>query len=52
MIPLELKNINSLQKCETEIRKWAPENFSCYLCWRYVQNLGFVELIYTFNLFM
>ena len=45
MIPLEIKNINSLQKCKTEIRKWAPENCSCYICWPYIQNLGFVELV-------
>ena len=32
MIPLEIKNINSLQKFKTEIRKWALENCSCYLC--------------------
>ena len=32
IIPLEIKNINSLQKFKTEIRKWAPENCSCYLC--------------------
>ena len=32
MIPSEIKNINSLQKLKTEIRKWAPENCSCYLC--------------------
>ena len=25
MIPLEIKNINSLQKFKIEIRKWAPE---------------------------
>ena len=30
MIFLEIKNINSLQKFKTEIRKWAPENCSCY----------------------
>ena len=45
MIPLEIKNINSLQKCKTEIRKWAPENCSCYICWPYIQDLGFVELV-------
>ena len=27
MMPLEIKNINSLQKFKTEIRKWAPENY-------------------------
>ena len=43
MIPLEIKNINSLQKFKTEIRKWAPENCSCYLCRPYLLNLGFVE---------
>ena len=45
MIPLEIKNINSLQKFKTEIRKWALENCSCYLCRSYIQNLGFVELV-------
>ena len=45
MIPIEIKNINSVQKLKTEIRKWAPENCSCYLCQPYVQNLGFVELV-------
>ena len=45
MIPLEIKNINSLQKFKTEIRKWAPENCSCYLCRPYLQNFGFVELV-------
>ena len=45
MIPLEIKNINSLQKFKTEIRKWAPENCSCYLCRPYLPNLGFVELV-------
>ena len=43
--PLEIKNINSLQKFKTEIRKWAPENCSCYLCRPYLQNFGFVELV-------
>ena len=45
MIPLKLKNINSFQKFKTEVRKWAPENCSCYLCRSYIQNLGFVVLI-------
>ena len=45
MIPLEIKNINSLQKFKTEIRKCAPENSSCDLCRPYVQNLGYVELV-------
>ena len=45
MIPSEIKNINSLQKFKTEIRKWAPENCFCYLCLPYIQNLGFVDLV-------
>ena len=42
---LKIKNINSLQKFKTEVRKWAPENCSCYLCRSYVQNLGIIELV-------
>ena len=45
MILLEIKNINSTQKLKTEIRKWAPENCTCYLCSPYIQNLGFAELV-------
>ena len=45
MIPLEVKNINFLQKFKTEIRTWTPENGSCYLCRPCIQNLGFVELV-------
>ena len=45
MIPSEIKDINSLQKLKTEIRKRAPENCSCYLCRPYIQNLGFVDLV-------
>ena len=45
MILLEIKNINSMQKLKTEIRKWAPENCTCYLCSPYIQNLGFAELV-------
>ena len=44
-IPLKIKNINSLQKFKTEIRKYAPENSYCDLCRPYLQNLGYVELV-------
>ena len=45
VIPLEIKSINSLKKFKTEIRKWALENCSCYLCRAYLKNLGSVELV-------
>ena len=45
IVPSEIKNINSLQKFKTEIRKWDPQNCSCYLCRPYTQNLGFVGLV-------
>ena len=45
MVLLETKNINSLQKFKTEIRKWVSENCSCYCCQPYTQNLVFVELV-------
>ena len=52
MIPSEIKNINSLQKFKTEIRKWASENCSCYLCRSAIQNLGSVDSVQTFDLFI
>ena len=45
MVLLETKNVNSLQKFKSEIRKWVSENCSCYLCHPYTQNLGFVEMV-------
>ena len=45
MIPLVIQKLNSLQKFKTEIKNWALENCSCYLCRSYAQNLGFVELV-------
>ena len=56
-ILLEIKNINSLLKFKTEIRKGAPENWSYYLCRQYIQNCirntcRFVELVETFDLLM
>ena len=45
MVPSEIKNVNSLQKFKIEIRKWTPENYSCYLCRPYTQNIGFVGLV-------
>ena len=42
IIPLEIKNINSLQKFKTEgVRK----NCSCYISRPYIQSLGFVDLV-------
>ena len=38
MILLEIKNVNSIQKFKTEIRKWNPENCSCYLCRPHLKN--------------
>ena len=45
VISPEIKNMNSLQKLKTVIRKWTLENCSCYLCWSCIQNLGFVNLV-------
>ena len=45
MVPLEIKNFESVEIFETKIRNWEPKDCYCYLCETYVNNLGFVNVI-------
>ena len=40
ILPLSLRNINSLEKFKVEIKKWEPKGCICRLCKPYVPNLG------------
>ena len=45
IIPLKIRNIDSLENFKLKIKKWKPVNCPCRLCRDYVPNLGFVNLI-------
>ena len=44
IVPLEIKNSDSVEVFKSKIRKWKP-NCSCYLCKTYINNIGFVETV-------
>ena len=41
-VPLQLKQIKSLNGFKNLIRKWKPNNCPCRLCKNYIPNLGFL----------
>ena len=45
MVPLEIKNSESVEIFKTKIRNWEPKDCYCHLCKTYVNNLGFVNVI-------
>ena len=42
IVPIELKNAQSLNNLKKSIRKWIPNNCSCRLCRRHVDGVGFL----------
>ena len=47
IVPLEIKNSDSVEVFKSKIRKWKP-NCSCYLCKTYINNIGFVETVWKY----
>ena len=45
MVPLEIKNSESVKILKIKIRNWEPKDCYCYLCKTYINNLGFVNVI-------
>ena len=45
MVPLEIKNSESVEIFKTKIRNWEPKDCYFHLCKTYVNNLGFVNVI-------
>ena len=41
-VPLELKELTSLNAFKKGIKKWQPKNCPCRLCKQYVSKLGFI----------
>ena len=42
IVPIELKNAQSLNSFKKSIRKWIPNNCPCRLSKRYVDGVGFL----------
>ena len=42
MIPVTIKNANSLSIFKDKIKSWTPERCPCRLCKDYVPGLGYV----------
>ena len=45
MVPMEMKNLKSLEDFKNKIRKWDPDGCDCKLCKDFVSNLGYVSLV-------
>ena len=43
IVPLEVKELTSLNAFKKGIKKWQPKNCPCRLCKQYVSNLGFIS---------
>ena len=42
IVPIKLKNAQSLNSFKKSVRKWIPNNSPCKLCKRYVEGVGFL----------
>ena len=45
MVPMEMKNLKSLEDFKNKIRNWEPDGCDCELCKDFVSNLGYVSLV-------
>ena len=43
IVPLELKQLTSLNACKKVLKNWQPKNCPCRLCKQYILNLGFIS---------
>ena len=42
LVPLEMREINSLLKFKEKIKKWEPKNCPCRLCKKFIQHVGYI----------
>ena len=45
MVPMEMKNLKSLEDFKNKIRKLEPDGGGCKLCKDFVSNLGYVSFV-------
>ena len=44
MLLFELKNLNDVEICKSEIRKCEPMQRECTLCLSYMHSIGYVNI--------
>ena len=44
MLPLDLKNSDSLDSFKSGIKNWRPQECPCRLCKRYIHQVGFTQI--------
>ena len=47
MVPMEMKNLNSIKDFRNSIRRWGLDGYNCKLCKYFVSNLGYLNLAPT-----
>ena len=50
MVPVEMKNLRSLKDFKNKIRRWEPDGCDCKLCKEFVSNLGYVNLVWLWDI--
>ena len=50
MVPIEMKDLKSLEGFKNKIRKWEPDGCDCKLCKDFVSNLGYVSLVWLWDI--
>ena len=43
LVPIELKEINSLKEFKNKIKKWKPVKRPCKLCRPYISGAGYID---------
>ena len=44
IIPMEIKECNSLNEFKSKIRKWKPRQCPCRMCKTYIGGVGFIDV--------
>ena len=44
LLPNSIKQLDTLDKFKSHVKKWKPEKYPCYLCKDYLQGVGLIEL--------
>ena len=50
MVPVEMKNLRSLEDFKNKIRRWESDGCDCKPCKEFVSNLGYVNLVWLWDI--
>ena len=49
-VPMEMRNLKSLEDFKNKVRKWEPDGCDCKLCKDFVPNLGYVSFVWLWDI--